>query len=71
MKKSFKKTEKLKESLVQIYNTHEWDKHIKINGIQYIYISCKNEFRRVVHQPGEDIAVLVGCMAFGQFIWCC
>ncbi len=71
MMKVLEKTKELKEALVRMYNKHEWNKHIEIDGEQYIYISCKNEFRRVVHQSGEDIAVLVGCMAFGQFMWCC
>ncbi len=68
MMKVFEKTKELKEALVRMYNEHEWNKHIEIDGEKYIYISCKNEFRRVVHQPGEDIAVLVGCMAFGRFM---
>lgn len=52
--KSFEKNEELKDALVHLYNKHEWNKYVKIDGEQYIYISCKNEFRRVVHQPGED-----------------
>lgn len=66
------KTNELRDKLVATFaNKANHDKHITINGEDYIYISCRNEIRRVVHQAGEDVAVLVGCFAFGKFMWCC
>lgn len=48
-----------------------WDRHIEIEGDMYFYSSARNEFRKVANQPSGTIAILIGCMAFGQFIKCC
>lgn len=51
-------------------NRKQWDRIIEINGDLFIYNSAKNEFRKVVKQPSGEILVLVGCMAFGRFVYC-
>lgn len=66
------KTNELKNKLETTFtNKANYNKHIQIDGETYIYISCRNEIRRVVHQNSGDIAVLVGCFTFGRFMWCC
>ena len=65
------RTEELKNKLAATFsNKANWNKHIDIDGETYIYISCKNEIRQRIHQTGGDIAILVGCFAFGRFMWC-
>lgn len=64
-----KKTNELKNALVEMFENKVWNKLTLIDGDYYIYVSAKNEFRKLVHQPSGDIAALVGCMAFGRFVW--
>lgn len=66
-----KKSTELKNALTEMYNNKVWNKHVEIEGENYIYISATNEFRRVIKQPSGQIAMLVGCMVQGNFMWCC
>ena len=67
------KTNELKNKLAATFaDKANHDKHITIDGDDYIYISCRNEIRRVInHENRTQEAVLVGCFAFGRFKWCC
>lgn len=66
------KTDELKNKLETTFSDKvNHDKHITIDGDEYIYISCRNEVRKTAHQTDYTIAVLIGCFAFGKFMWCC
>ena len=52
----------MKDKLKEIYDTKNWNKYVEIDGEKYIYNSTLNEFRKLVHQPSGDIAVVVGFM---------
>lgn len=59
----------LKDALKEIGNNKSfWNKHLEIEGNQYVYISAKNEFRKVVEQPSGTVEVIVGCMFLGDFL---
>lgn len=67
-----KKSDELKNKLIEIYNNKQWDKIIDVNGDKFIYISATNEFRKIINQPSGDIAAIVATMTMGKFFtWCC
>lgn len=65
------KTAEIKNALTEIYNdTSKHNKRISINGDVFIYISAKNEFRVEQIRNNYTVALLVGCMCCGRFMWC-
>ncbi|MGN0686660.1 MAG: helix-turn-helix domain-containing protein [Oscillospiraceae bacterium] len=63
-----RQTEELKEKLKETFSDKKnWNKHITIDGEDFIYISARNEIR-YVHSDKE--APLIACFAFGEIIWC-
>lgn len=43
-------------------NRSNWNKPIKVDGVEdnLVYISAKNELRRIHYQNGDTVAILIG-----------
>lgn len=66
------KTPEYREELIALYNNRaNWNKRININGHTFIYISATNEFRMEHNSNGKIHALLIACMTFDRFMWCC
>lgn len=44
-----------------------WNKNVEIDGETYIFVSSRNEFRKIVSQPSGEIGTLVGLWICNSF----
>ena len=57
--------ETVRNKLIEIAeNKKLWNKNIEIDGETYIFVSSRNEFRKMVKQPSGEIGVVVA-------VWIC
>lgn len=63
------KTLEIKQELQKLVDTpYKWT---LINGEYYVYNKATNTVRVKRKQPSGEIAALIGCFFFREFIWCC